>query len=82
MARSYNLTLDPADVFQLLDALESRAEAWDKTFRVLRGEVMTFSDDLLDLFVPEECTSSNEAKEIANHFRDIISTIHDQIHAQ
>jgi len=44
------------------------------------SEEVTSSDDPLDFFIAEECTSSNEAKEIADHFRDIISTIQDQIH--
>lgn len=74
MSRTFTLTLERADVMQILDALTDRAEAWEKTEAVLNGE---FESE--DIFVPEECDDASEAAEIAQHFRDIISTLETQI---
>lgn len=74
MSRTFTLTLENADVFQILDALSDRAEAWEKTEAVLNGE---FESE--DIFVPEECDDASEAAEIAQHFRDVISTIQAQL---
>ena len=52
-----SLTLPSADVFQMLDALNSRADAYEYTARYLTG-----SQDCDDDFrVPEECSDANEA---------------------
>lgn len=74
MSRTFTLTLERVDVMQILDALTDRAEAWEKTEAVLNGE---FESE--DIFVPEECDDASEAAEIAQHFRDIISTLETQI---
>lgn len=74
MSKTFTLTLERADVLQILDALTDRAEAWEKTETVLNGE---FESE--DIFVPEECDNASEAAEIAQHFRDIISTLETQI---
>lgn len=68
------LTLENADIFQILDALSDRARAWENTEAVLHGK---FESE--DLFIPEECSEPSEAAEIAQHFRDIISTIESQL---
>lgn len=84
MPAAYNLTLEPADVFQILDALGSRAEAYERTAASLRGDSPAASAgmDALDaFFVPEECRDDEEADEIARHFRDIIVTIERQLEA-
>lgn len=81
MSRTITLTLESIDVLQLLDALESRAVAYEKTAALFRGEEvpLTEGEDALDsFFVPEECRDADEAKEIARHFRDIIEKIDDQ----
>ena len=67
------LNLKTEDVFQILDALESRATAWESTEDSLRGEA---SED--DFFIPEDCSDANEADAIATHFRDIIRTIEEK----
>jgi hypothetical protein len=68
-----HLTLDTGDLLQTLDALEIRAEAWEKTERYhSTGES---SDDILI----EECTDAHEARQIATHYRSIIAKIRKQL---
>ena len=74
--RTSTLILENADIFQILDALNSRAEAWENTELVLLGK---FESE--DLFVPEECDDPAEAAKIAKHFRDIVSSIESQLNA-
>lgn len=81
MSRPITLTLESIDVLQLLDALENRAVAYEKTAALFMGEgvLLTEGEDALDgLFVPEECRDAAEAKEIARHFREIIEKIDEQ----
>jgi hypothetical protein len=66
MAKTYTLRLEPADCLQILDALTSRAEAYERTMSYLKGEISNDCD-----FVIEECRDENEAAEITKHFRDI-----------
>jgi len=72
--RKTTLTLENTDIFQILDALNDRAQAWENTEAVLLGE---FESE--DLFIPEECEEPTEAAEIAQHFRDIILAIETQL---
>ena len=72
--RQTTLTLENADIFQILDALNHRAQSWENTEASLFGK---FESD--DIFIPEECDEPSEAAEIAQHFRDIISTIESQL---
>ncbi len=74
MSKPFTIKLDPADVFQTLDALESRAEAYELTANFLEGEF-----DSEDPIIPEECRDVEEAEGIARHFRDIIEKIKAQI---
>ena len=76
MSQTVTLTLETVDVFQVLDALNDRAEAWEKTEASLNGEL-----DSEDFFVPEECSDASEAAEIAQHFRDIATNIETQLNA-
>lgn len=72
MSKTYVLRLDDTDVGQLLDGLEARAEAWEKTADYHRtGE--SPSD-----FIVEECNDAHEADGIANHYRSIIAKIQRQ----
>lgn len=73
---TYDLKLEAADVFQIMDALESRAVAYENTAETLDGEYTG------EFFVPEECDSAAEASEIAQHFRDIITVLNTQIENQ
>lgn len=80
MSRVVTISLEAADVFQILDALESRAEAYEKTASLMKGEYKISEEDALDsFFVPEECRDAAEAEEIAKHFRDIFRTLESQI---
>ncbi len=76
MPTPITLKFDSVDVFQILDALNDRAEAWEKTEAMLNGE---FDSD--DFFVPEECHNPLEAKEAAQHFRDIAASIEEQLNS-
>lgn len=89
MSRTVTITLEMTDILQILDALESRAEAYEKTAALLNGKSLSelkgeddselFSEDALDmLFVPEGCSEASEAEEIAKHFRDIIEVLENQ----
>lgn len=75
MNNTVSITLEVADVLQALDALNDRAEAWQRTEASLLGN----NDSDEDFFIPEECYDAIEAAEIAQHFRDIISTIEKQL---
>lgn len=75
MNTSVSITLEKVDVLQTLDALNDRAEAWEKTEAALNGKVDSFDD----FFLPEECHDPSEAGEIAQHFRDIVSKIEVQL---
>lgn len=72
--RQTTITLENADIFQILDALNDRAQAWENTEAVLLGK---FESE--DLFIPEECDDPSEAAEIAQHFKVIISKIESQL---
>ena len=74
MSTPVTITLESTDVFQILDALNDRAEAWEKTALSLNGEI-----DFEDFFVPEECSDASEASKIAQHFRDIVTNIEMQL---
>lgn len=69
------LSLKSEDVFQVLDALESRAQAWEATYRYLSGDSQ--EEDAFTII--EECSNAEEAEAIAQHFRDIIDVINKQI---
>ena len=75
MAKIYRIELESNDLGQLLDGLNIRAEAWEKTAAYHRtGEVP--GDDL---FLIEESSDEYEANAIAEHYRSIISNIRTQI---
>ncbi len=81
MSRTVTLSLESIDILQILDALESRAEAYEKTSALFSGRKprLKKGHDALDsFFIPEECKDAYEASEIAQHFRDIIETINEQ----
>jgi hypothetical protein len=72
--RKYTIELDELDLGQLLDGLESRAVAWEKTAEFHRkGEV--------DVIV-EESRDAEEAEKIGAHYRSIIDKIEKQREAQ
>lgn len=69
MARTCRVELDDRDLGQLLDGLECRADAWEKTACYHR------TGGAPPGFLVEECTAAEEAEGIASHSRSIISKI-------
>jgi len=78
MRKSYTIELDSLDLGQLLDGLEIRAEAWEKTAHYLRTG--TLPDDAF--FIVEECSKPEEADDIAKHYRSVAGKIRQQMEAQ
>lgn len=78
MAKLYSIELDDLDLGQLLDGLDCRAEAWQRTAQYLQTEEMPDSE----FFIVEECSDPEEADSIAGHYRSIISKIRNQMEAQ
>jgi hypothetical protein len=76
MSKTFHIALDSLDLGQLLDGLEVRADAWEKTAEYHR------TGKLPDDFVVEECNDANEASRIAGHYRSIIAKIQKQQEAQ
>ncbi|MCC7477015.1 hypothetical protein IT575_01035 [bacterium] len=75
------LQLDPLDLGQTLDALDSRAAAYEKTAAYLDGDGEAGWDiDAEDggLFVIEEVRDADEARAIASHFRAIEASLQAQ----
>ena len=76
MSKTYMIRLEENDLGQMIDGLEVRAEAWEKTSDYHRtGESPTD-------FIVEECSSAEEAEKIAARYRSIIAKIQKQREAQ
>jgi hypothetical protein len=78
MRKQIHLVLGANQIFQLLDGLEMRQESWRKTAAYLETE--QFPDD--DFFLIEECSSADEARNIADDYKTIIDKIRKQLTAQ
>lgn len=76
MQNIYRIELDDFDLGQLLDGLEARAEAWEKTANYHR------TGESPDDFIVEDCNDTDEAENISAHYRSIISKIQKQRDAQ
>jgi len=76
MSKIYQVELGSLDLCQLLDGLEARAEAWEKT-----AEYHRTGESPPD-FIVEEASDAEEASKIAQHYRSIISKINEQMEAQ
>jgi len=74
MAMIYTLKLSSADVFQILDALYSRADSYQQTACFMAGQC-----DANETVFMEECRDAIEAQGIAEHYRDITKSIECQI---
>lgn len=77
MAKTYTLRLEENDLGQLLDGLRSRSESWHDTAEYLESSISPRDD-----FITEECSDFEEARSIADHYDQIISTITAQVTAQ
>jgi len=76
MSKSYRIELNELDLGQLLDGLEARADAWEKTANFHR------TGESLPNFIVEECNDADEANRIAVHYRSIIAKIREQRESQ
>ena len=72
MSKTYCIKLGDLDLGQLLDGLEARAEAWEKTAHYHR------TGESPPNFIVEESSDADEASGIANHYRSIIAKIEKQ----
>jgi len=70
--RKYKIELDEFDLGQVLDGLEVRATAWEKTAVYHRT-----GESPPDVIV-EECRDVEEAEKIAAHYRSVIAKICEQ----
>lgn len=75
-ASKVSLLLDSLMVGQILDALEVRREAWEKTSAWFRGELND------PFFAIEECRDAEEADEIAAYYLEIECEIRAQMRSQ
>ena len=74
--RTYTITLNSLDLGQMLDGIEQRALAYRNTEHYHAfGE--TLSDDIV-----EEVTDADEARQIAEHYEQIIAAVQAQIEQQ
>ena len=76
MRKTYRIELQELDLGQLLDGLEARAEAWEKTANYHRTGKSPAD------FIVEECKDAQEAEKISAHYRSIIGKIQKQREAQ
>jgi hypothetical protein len=74
MAMIYTLKLSAADVFQIIDALNARADSYQQTACYLSDGCEANENIII-----EQSNGPFEAQEIAIHFQDIIKTIEKQI---
>jgi hypothetical protein len=74
MQKQIHLLLGDNEIFQLLDGLQIREEAWLKTAKYLETEELP--DD--EFFLIEECSDAREARNIAKDYRTIIDKIEKQ----
>ena len=72
MPKKYRIELDGFDLGQVLDGLEIRAEAWEKTADYHR------TGESPPDFIVDECSDADEANRITNHYRSIIAKIRKQ----
>ncbi|GBE38690.1 MAG TPA: hypothetical protein ENH35_03145 [Candidatus Moranbacteria bacterium] len=74
MAIMHTLKLCSTDVFQIIDALNLRADTYQQNARFLSNEC-----EVNENIAFEDCSDPFEAKEIAKHYRDIAESIENQI---
>ena len=77
MGKKLTITLESLDLGQLVERLQAREEAWQKTADFMESG---YSAD--DSFVCEECTDADEATRIANYYGRIIRNIEEQVSQQ
>jgi hypothetical protein len=74
----YRIILGEVDLGQVIDALEHRAQSWERTALKIRSGNMAHEEDLF----MEECSGELEAEDIARHYQQIIRKIRTQVLTQ
>ncbi len=74
MTKMFTFALSEDDAGQMLDGLETRAEAWRRTAEYLRTREFTGEP-----FLCEDCSDPEEADRVATHFERIIESITKQM---
>ena len=77
MGKEFHFTLEGFDIGQILDGLRCRQESWANTAIYLRDDYFPNES-----FLCEECSDSDEAQKIADHYQRIINAIEQQIEEQ
>jgi|GEM_PF-373322 len=77
MQKQIHLLLGDLEIGQMLDGLEIREEAWRNTAKFLDTD-----EPPTEFFLPEECSNSAEAENIAKIYRAIIEKIRKQLKVQ
>lgn len=75
MPKNLNLMLTRDEIGQILDGLEVRAVAWERTAEYLRTGEMSADD----LFIAEACRDEEEARAVAADYRSILRKIRGQL---
>jgi hypothetical protein len=73
MGKVFQIAITDIDLFQLLDGLRIRAEAWRNTAKYLET-----GESAVEFFVCEECSDAGEATQIADHYDKIIALLERQ----
>lgn len=71
-----NLKLQREDILQLIDAVSLRRDSWQNTANYLESDG---AGDVCDYGIVEECSSAEEAQEIAAHYSDILTRLNDSL---
>lgn len=74
MGNDCTITLSENEIGQVLDGLEVRADAWEKTAVYLRSGCLPEGEEI----IIEECSDATEAEAIAGDYRSIIEKIQSQ----
>lgn len=74
MGSIHTLRLDSNDIGQIIEGLQSRADSWRQTADYLEAGHAARDD-----FIAEECSDTNEANAIANHYERIIRELETQL---
>jgi hypothetical protein len=72
MAKNITLTMPSLMVGQILDALYMRMESWEYTEEYLN------TGHAREPYCIEECSNPDEARQIADYYKEIIKSIEEQ----
>jgi hypothetical protein len=79
MSKTYKIELNELDLGQVLDALEMRAETWERTAEYHRNPSDSWQVTGGSGGLVEECSGVAEAERMAASYRAIMGTIKGQL---